>query len=157
MVTKKFPQRPIPLLEQIVMMKKHFPDFHLQWRKNIVTWIGDIQPSQLSRCYRVKISHGLHRAPHVYVLKPDLADGSNGEAIPHTYPGKRLCLYHPKKREWSQQKYVSETIVPWTSLWLFYYEIWQITGKWMGGGEHPDLKRRRKRTLSYLLKHFKSD
>lgn len=59
------------------------------------------------------------------------------ERIPHVYPGKRLCLYLPRSGEWTHEKYISETIVPWTSLWFYYYEVWDATGEWLGGGEHP--------------------
>ena len=24
--------------------------------------------------------------------------------------------------------------MPWVSLWLFFYEIWVVTGEWLGGG-----------------------
>lgn len=31
-----------------------------------------------------------------------------------------------------------DTILPWTSQWLLYYELWLITGHWMGSGhDHP--------------------
>jgi hypothetical protein len=33
--------------------------------------------------------------------------------------------------------YIHESIVPWTSLWLYYYEIWHATGEWLGGGHDP--------------------
>lgn len=77
--------------------------------------------------------------PKVFVLKPELEADETG-LIPHTYPEKRLCLYHPAKHEWSQQMYVAKTIIPWASLWLVYYEFWQMTGEWLGGGEHPRLR-----------------
>ena len=30
-----------------------------------------------------------------------------------------------------------QTVVPWTSLWLFYFEDWLASNEWKGGGEHP--------------------
>jgi len=33
---------------------------------------------------------------------------------------------------------MGRTILPWTSLWLHFYEIWLVTGVWHGGGEHSD-------------------
>jgi hypothetical protein len=135
-----FPERPIPLAEQIAVMKRHFPGFQKEWHKNIVQWVGELQPGELSQRYRIKIVHQLHRHPAVYVLKPELTADEDGW-IPHTYPGKRLCLFHPQRREWSQQRYVATTIVPWTSLWLRHYEFWQATGEWLGGGEHPESRR----------------
>jgi hypothetical protein len=29
---------------------------------------------------------------------------------------------------------IAATIVPWLSLWLYYYEVWLATGAWEGGG-----------------------
>ena len=28
--------------------------------------------------------------------------------------------------------YVHETIVPWTAEWIVFYELWKITGEWLG-------------------------
>lgn len=144
MVSDIFPQKPISFGKQVIMMKHYFPDFTCRWRKNIVTWIGKIQPSLLSQCYTIKICYQLYKSPQVNVLEPQLTE-RQGESIPHTYPGNRLCLYHPNKPEWNSQQYIAETIVPWASLWLFYYEIWQATGKWLGKGEHPILKKKNKK------------
>lgn len=30
-----------------------------------------------------------------------------------------------------------ETIVPWTSEWLYFYEIWLVTGEWYAGVIYP--------------------
>ncbi len=32
---------------------------------------------------------------------------------------------------------LDQTIVPWTALWLFYFEEWLESNEWKGGGEHP--------------------
>ena len=33
---------------------------------------------------------------------------------------------------------IADTIIPWTSEWLFFYELWLATGgEWLGEGEHP--------------------
>lgn len=140
MDSKVFRKRPVPLADQVSTMRRFFPDFRQQWKRNIVIWIGELQPTPLSKIYRIKILYSLHgryRIPETYVLKPQISDRSEKEAIPHVYPGNQLCLYHPSYGEWSQQKYIAKTIVPWASLWLLYYERWKITGEWTGGGEHP--------------------
>lgn len=33
---------------------------------------------------------------------------------------------------------LDQTIVPWTMLWLFYFEEWLASGDWKGGGMHPE-------------------
>lgn len=50
---------------------------------------------------------------------------------------ENLCLYHPKYREFNGTDFLCDTIIPWTSLWLYYYEVWHLTDEWLGGGEHP--------------------
>ena len=55
--------------------------------------------------------------------------------LPHVFPGDNLCLHFPG--EWTPEKSIATTIVPWTSEWLLHYEIWVFTGKWTGGGHQP--------------------
>lgn len=150
MVSSHFSEQPISLAEQVIMMKRYFPDFDTRWHKNIVRWVGEIQPRELSQRYRIKIIHQLHKMPEVFVLRPQLV-ADVGSTIPHTYPGNRLCLYHPKRQEWSQQMHVATTIVPWTSLWLNYYELWQVTGEWLGGGEHLELRQFARSSIQTIL------
>lgn len=33
---------------------------------------------------------------------------------------------------------LDQTIVPWTALWLYYFEQWLVSGDWHGGGQHPE-------------------
>ncbi len=51
------------------------------------------------------------------------------------YDQKRLCLYLPG--QWSGEKPIAVTIVPWASVWLYFYEVWRATGEWLGGGVEP--------------------
>lgn len=71
--------------------------------------------------------------PIVRVLSPALAPDA-----PHVYRGGELCLYWPKEWRWYGDELIAETIVPWTASWLFYYELWLDTGKWLGPSSHPD-------------------
>jgi len=65
--------------------------------------------------------------------------------VPHTYIGDCLCLYYPDYDEWTSAMYIAETIVPWISLWLMYYEAWLATGEWLGGGiKHESREKKRK-------------
>ena len=80
---------------------------------------------------------------------PDLRELAKGKKIPHTYGtdektgGTRLCLFLPRHLsdenygEWRPQLKLSETILPWAALWLFYFEQWLFTGVWEGCGAHP--------------------
>jgi hypothetical protein len=31
---------------------------------------------------------------------------------------------------------IATTLIPWTALWLYYYELWLDTGKWLGPSSH---------------------
>jgi hypothetical protein len=52
------------------------------------------------------------------------------------YSNGDLCLYLPG--QWKESMLLADTILPWTSQWLLLYELWLITGHWMGTGhDHP--------------------
>ena len=50
----------------------------------------------------------------------------------------RLCLYLPASGEWDNTMLLDQTIVPWTYLWLAYFEEWLWSDGWKGKGRHPD-------------------
>lgn len=107
------------------------------YRCNKASWTGQLRPASLSAEYTVRVSYKWEGKPRVSVLSPTLHAREDGQPIPHVYDGPELCLYLPKAREWDPSMQLSETILPWTSLWLLYYEAWQSTGVWTGGGVHP--------------------
>lgn len=100
-------------------------------------WRGRIQPTIFSCSYLVKIElHHEKESPLVTVVDPPL-ERREGRNIPHRYREGHLCLHRPKNKHWMPGMSIADTIIPWTSLWLFYYEEWHRTGEWHGGGEHP--------------------
>lgn len=84
------------------------------------------------------------RPPIVRVRAPQLSCRASEphRLVPHLYGshddplGAHLCLYYPDGTEWSRQSILAKTILPWTVEWLFYYEMWHVTGIW-GGPEAP--------------------
>ena len=88
--------------------------------------------------YKIRILYSISTSPEVYVVSPGLQCRANGRPIPHMYSKKNLCLYLPRSGEWEPDLFIADTIVPWTSLWLYHYEVWHATGSWLGGGQHPD-------------------
>lgn len=98
--------------------------------------MGCVQPSELSEKYKIKIEYSLGEKPDVYVLSPPLRRREPNEPIPHMYEQKRLCLFHPPSHDWTAADPIADTIIPWASLWLYYYEIWFLTGEWLGKGIH---------------------
>jgi hypothetical protein len=72
------------------------------------------------------------------VEAPDLEALAGGNDLPHVYRNPtRLCLFLPGAGEWQPWMRVDQTIVPWSLLWLWYFEEWLATGDWKGGGIHP--------------------
>lgn len=112
-------------------------------------WEGWLQPSLFSRRYKVVVRYSLGTAPICVVTEPDLYSLAGAKTIPHHYrkdkhiAGAKLCLFLPssqsdgKLSEWRSQQKISDTIIPWASLWLFYFEQWLYTRDWEGGGKHP--------------------
>lgn len=122
-------------------------------KRDRLRWRFRAQPTALSREYEVEIDYKRDGVPHIRVQQPDLSDLADGRPIPHVYHDPtRLCLYLPRKRQWHAGLRLDQTIVPWTMLWLYYFEEWLATDIWKGEGEHPDpegrdLENRRARRL----------
>ena len=99
-----------------------------------VNWEGNVKPLPLSQSYLVRIRYEMFRRPQVWVISPKLQLRDGAFSLPHTYLGDYLCLDYPDYNEWTSAKYIADTIVPWISLWLMFYEAWLATGEWLGGG-----------------------
>lgn len=118
-------------------LKKLFPDSIVNIKPNKLVWVGDVTPTPLSETYTLKIEFALGDKPRVVVLKPKLVKRPN-EKLPHVFTGNELCLYRSKYNEWNSSMLITATILPWSILWLLYYEIWFVTGFWSGSkAEHP--------------------
>lgn len=112
---------------------------HGMVRNGELIWNFEAQPSVLSRTYQLKIRYKRYDVPEVFVLSPNLNVLANGRHLPHVYSEKpvKLCLHFPESKEWTSDKSIAETIVPWSYLWLMYFECWLATDEWLGGGRHP--------------------
>ena len=139
-MAKFFKTEHITLAKQVLSMGQRCPGFMVRQGRAQVRWTGWLRPSALSGEYKVEIALRQGGFPKARVLEPALQSRPDGQRIPHVYPGKELCLHLPG--EWQPRMFVSETTVPWTLLWLLFYEYWQATGEWHGEGEHPPSKSR---------------
>jgi len=113
------------------------------------------QPTPISRQYQIEILYSRYKRPNVFVLEPDLLALADGRKLPHVYQQKPpdLCLYMPNTGEWSPEKLISRTILPWSVVWLYYFENWLATDNWAGGGEHPNPGQESRR-IKLLRKKF---
>jgi hypothetical protein len=123
--------------EQLAFMKLHWPTFNSRVSRGMMIAQGDLCPAALCATYRVRIAYRGGDPPEVHVLQPSLRPRVAGELIPHMYGQERLCLYLPDTQQWEPDKLIATTIVPWTSLWLYFYEVWHATSEWLGGGIEP--------------------
>jgi hypothetical protein len=145
MATKYFARKNLSLAQQDIRMRALHPQFKSRLSRSAIIWIGPITPMDVSRTYTIKVQYRLNKHPSVLVVDPPLRKRSEGEPILHIYKGGYLCLHRPKYLEWTPQDYIAETIIPWTALWLYFYEVWHATGEWLGGGEHPSSKTKRRK------------
>lgn len=121
----------LPLGEQLRQMALQWPGFQRTMYRSEVSWVGQLTPTPLSDTYVIRVTYRRPRRPVVEVVSPRLRTRP-GEKIPHTFPGERLCLH--LHGEWKPNMDIASTIIKWSSFWLFFYEIWLITGRWEGGG-----------------------
>ena len=118
-------------------------------RGNTLTWRFPVTPMPLSRQYDARIEYRQAKSPEVYIEAPNLVVLANGRKLPHVYDQSptRLCLYLPGTGEWGAWMRLDQTAVPWTALWLLYFEGWLLTGEWLGGGLHPTAREGSQRPL----------
>jgi hypothetical protein len=109
-------------------------------RASGLTWVYSVTPSPLSRDYDIRIEFAQGGRLGIFVEKPDLQALAGGRRIPHLYQQvpPKLCLYLPKTYEWQSWMRLDQTVVPWSALWLFYFEEWLFSDDWKGGGMHPE-------------------
>jgi hypothetical protein len=127
--------------EQAAFMRLWWPTFATSVDGRMLTSEGEIRPTDVSESYSVRLNYGGGDVPEVRVLRPELQPREEGGRIPHMYSQERLCLYLPGSGQWTPAMPIAVTIIPWSSLWLYFYELWRATGEWLGGGVEPDTSR----------------
>ena len=102
-------------------------------------WRYKTSPTPISRLYSVRLNYRIGSSPQAVVEEPDLCCLASGRQLPHVYEQKppQLCLYLPGVGEWEPWMRIDRTIVPWSTVWLFYFEEWLVSDEWKGGGIHP--------------------
>lgn len=104
--------------------------------KNELILKGRVQPTVISPFYEVEIRYCLKKEPEVRVLSPYLKIRADKRELPHLNSDGTLCLDFKKINK--NQDFIAETFIVWITWWLYYYEIWYQTGKWVARGTHPD-------------------
>lgn len=119
---------------QAARLKNSYPQGDTVLRGRLLTWKGTLTPSLLSQTYEVVVVLEEDFKPLVYVVSPPWRYYQD-KPLPHVYPHQTLCLF--LDNEWGPWAALADTILPWTTEWLFFYEAWTVTGEWIGGGVHP--------------------
>lgn len=141
-MSKKYYKSPkVTLAIQALNLQRQFPECICKLRYDKLTWYGKIRPTPLSRIYSIKlICHNLNSRPTV-ILYGDYIEGIERSDFPHHFRINKekmeveLCLHMPY--DFNYTDLISNTIIPWTQEWLFFYEIWLATSEWCGGGHNP--------------------
>lgn len=128
-------------MEQNFLIGQSGCNFHLTGldtrRRGIAewgTWEGVLRPSALAREYRIRITYSYMDRPAVHLLNVNFSD----KRPPHIFKtkGDALCLYHREGLgAWKYHESLV-TLLPMISHWLWCYEVWLSTGKWIGD-EYP--------------------
>lgn len=145
--------------EQQRLIARTYPSFRLVCDSELIgIWRGTLCP--INRAYEVEITYfpqtrfdGYSLSnPELNVRIVDPVIGLNprgtGEPPPHIYYDELdpehppLCLYDWRDDEWQPSQPIVETIIPWTSEWIYYFERWMLTGVWEGGGRSHPIRRR---------------
>ncbi len=126
------------VIQQAVRLKLKFPNQRQPAiRRGRLAWSVKLQPTPMSVTYTAHLSYEHRRRPRVTIVSPELPTRP-GEPLPHVYEGNELCLYYGNEFNGSDD-YIAETIVPWTSEWLMYYEMWFTTGDWLSSEVTHDM------------------
>ena len=137
-----YPRRRLTAAQQFFILKRNAVSRgEGTLRRRGLVWEFLATPSPLSRTYHVKIEYDEYSSPSVFVIDPDLHVLADNRKLPHVYADHppHLCLYLPGTKEWSSDLLIATTTVPWTYLWLFYFEEWLLSNEWKGGGKHPEV------------------
>lgn len=142
---------PLSVAQQDRLIRRDWPSFRtILLGRGVGLWRGVI--FGLSRPYDVSIllvrNHhqdvyelGHAAFPEVRVHAPLLTRRPEAPdvPIPHVYDEGRaqrppLCLFDPAEGGWDLGQSIASTTVPLAAQWLRFYEIWDATGIWTGGG-----------------------
>ncbi len=128
----------LPARFQNQILKAMLPTNHSRVVRHTMHWIGQLEPLPICDTYTIQIDYTTGLRPLVKVLSPKLMLAPSARLIPHMFDQEFLCLFRLRNRHWDPAVAFNRNIIPWISMWLYYYEIWLASGDWLGGGEHPD-------------------
>jgi hypothetical protein len=137
----------IPITVQARKILEVFPESNVKFEgTRKLHWVGKLKPTPLSYTYTISLLLNMGKV-EVYVMDPEKLDKPNGHKfLKHVYstPRQKLCLFFPNGEQWNGSKLLINTIIPWACEWLYFYEIWLLTGDWLGRGTVHDFEESQK-------------
>lgn len=133
-----FNPKTLPMSVQAQALRKHRDTISVAVKSPCVLhWRGRVIPSEQCASYTIDLEYRTDTRfvprPRVFVVEPSLRLVKNC-GCPHRHGDQEPCVYYHPGNEWRTDMLIAHTIIPWTSRWLYFYEIWLATGSWMGGG-----------------------
>lgn len=122
------------LVMEKMRVNRDFPHFQTQLRGLQLICTGRTNPSDESQQYKIQIAYAYDGAPQCRILEPQIAV----DPQIHMYKNGTLCLYDWREQSWNPVYHLSETVIPWIAEWLVYYELFQMTGRWLGKAASHD-------------------
>jgi hypothetical protein len=116
------------LVVENILLRDRFPFLHTRIVGNRLVCRGKVRPTESSRDYRVEVEYQPWVAPEVRVLEPKIEP----ETKLHFYRDGTLCLYDWREQPWQRTWHLADTVIPWAAEWFVFYEIYMLTGKWLG-------------------------
>jgi hypothetical protein len=135
-------------------VRRDFPGFkRMPALQGCGVWRGQLRP--IAQTYDVRVDMALgcadanlsfpRRVGSVRVLGGAVRPAPDGSPVPHLYSawddpkGADLCLYYPADETMVPGQQVAQKLLPWAYEWLYYYEMWLVTGFWAGPEAPHDL------------------
>lgn len=111
---------------------KKFVQSTVQYTNDGPRLICHVYYSLLGEDIHFRIIYDGMSSPKAWVVSPEI------ENPQHIYSDdKRLCLYDPDTDEWTNDKNIYNTFVPWCQQWIVFQRLFEQTGKWMHPERHP--------------------
>ena len=149
-IPKPHAQARVHFISERLRIEKHFPCFRCKLSRNRLLCRGVIAPAEGCDSYYIKVDYVQGGTPRVYITKPAIKPSNKY----HMYNDGQLCLYDHRESPWSERMTIHDTIIPWTAEWIVFYEIWKITGQWLGeAAQHGTGEKVRERMITNRRDH----
>ena len=143
-------KKKLTLAEQLFALRQSYSDAecYIVGHKKLV-WKGTLCPTTLSRTYPVALEYTLGYKPKVTVSGDGIRKIDDPD-FPHVFHRDykknevEICLCYGD--DFSSDMLIADTYIPWAIEWLYFYEIWLVTGEWHGGGLHPSIRKETTKT-----------